>query len=69
MQRPNPDRRGDTEAKSMLTDKTDTADEKIQEPKEEATTQAATSNATWLWLGASALVLVAGIVIAVKKKQ
>lgn len=69
MQRPNPDRRGDTEAKSMLTDKTDTADEKIQEPKEEATTQAATSNAAWFWLGASAFVLVAGVVIAVKKKQ
>lgn len=68
MQRPNPDRRGDTEAKSMLTDKTDTADEKIQEPKEEATTQAATSNAAWFWLGASAFVLVAGVVIAVKKK-
>ena len=68
MQRPNPDRRGDTEAKSMLTDKPDTADEKIQEPKEEATTQAATSNAAWFWLGASAFVLVAGVVIAVKKK-
>ncbi len=69
MQRPNSDRREDTEVKSMLTNQPDTADEKIQEPKEEATTQAATSNATWLWLGASALVLVAGIVIAVKKKQ
>lgn len=68
MQRPNPDRRGDTEAKSMLTDKPDTADERIQEPKEEATTQAATSNAAWFWLGASAFVLVAGVVIAVKKK-
>ncbi len=69
MQRPNSDRQGETDAKSMLIDQPDTADDEIQEPRGKATTQAATSNATWLWLGASALVLVAGIVIAVKKKQ